>query len=52
MLKKDFSLVSKETMQLKKKYKGIYAIEPENENDFWNHLAKNLYVMILKILII
>ncbi len=40
-LKKDFSLVSKETIQLKKKYKGIYAVEPENENDFWNRFAKN-----------
>ena len=41
-LKKDFSLVTNEKIQFKKKLKGIFAIEPFNKEKFIHKLIKNL----------
>ena len=40
-LKKDFKEISFETLKIKKKFKGINAIEPKNETNNWYKMAKN-----------
>ena len=40
-LKKDFKEISFETLKIKKKFKGINAIEPKNESNNWYKMAKN-----------